>query len=510
MINILSSNEMRDVENYTMNTLSVSSPVLMERAALASFNHIINSNPENVLIFAGNGNNGGDGIAIARMLLTTNIHVDLVLTGNRNKSTVENEKQYYSFNTLNNTLKNKSSVFYDLESIDISKYDVIVDALLGIGISRELEGIYLNAVNIINNSDAYIYSLDIPTGINTDTGVVMGTAIKANETLCFSEYKLGLFLNDGPDYTGKVNLFDVGILNSDYLINSFNINHKLIHALEYKDINSLIPERKITGHKGTFGKILIIAGSSKMAGAALLSSKAAFSAGAGMVKLISSDINREAILSCLPELMYESSDNISESDLNNNYKWADIVIIGPGLDINDNSKKLVEYTMKNSSVPVIADADALNIIADNLELFNYRKEKNLITIITPHPGEFNRLFKNINFINNPSCTNPEDIKKIANHFGIIIVAKNCKTIISDGDETYINLSGTNGMATAGSGDVLTGIMSSVIYNMVYNHNNSVLLSTALAVYIHGLSGEKASKEKNDYSMTANDIINHIF
>lgn len=510
MLNILSSQEMRDVENYTMNTIGISSSVLMERAALASFNYICKSNPRNIIIFAGNGNNGGDGIAIARMLLTTNINVDLILIGDRKKSTIENEKQYYSFNTLKNNLKSNSSIFYNLESVDISKYDVVVDALLGIGISRNLEGKYLDAVNMINSSNAYIYSLDIPTGINTDTGIVMGTAVKANETLCFSEYKLGLILNQGPDYSGKLSLFDVGIINSSLLTDSFNLNINLIHALENKDINSLIPERKNTGHKGTFGKILIIAGSSKMAGAALLSSKAAFMSGAGMVKLLSSEINREAILSCLPELIYDSYDSMTDKELDNNFSWADIIIIGPGLSVNDITKHLLSYTLENAKNPVIVDADAINILSDNMDLLKLRKDNSLITIITPHPGEFNKLFNNVSFINNPSPSNPEDIKAIAAHYGIIIVAKNAKTIISDGNEIFINMSGTNGMATAGSGDVLTGILAPLIYNMVYNHNNSVLLSTALAVYIHGFAGEKAAMDKSDYSMTASDIISNIY
>lgn len=488
MINILSSSEMKNVEAFTMNELLISSPVLMERAALSAFNHIT-SNFElskKVLVFAGNGNNGGDGIAVARMMHLADINVDLCLVGNREKATSENVNQLNTYNKINGKL-------ISMKEVNVNNYDVIIDALLGIGISRNLEGEYLNAVNIINSSNSYIYSLDIPTGLNTDTGLVMGEAVKANETLCFSEYKLGLFLNKGPEYTGINSLFDVGIVSSDKVSND-----TFIHSLTENDIDNLLPKRPVTGHKGTFGKVLIIGGSAKMAGAALLSSKAAFASGAGMVKLISSDVNREAILSCLPELMYESSENLTDNDLNNSFDWADIVVIGPGLSTDDTAIHLVKYTLENAMVPVIVDADGLNILADNMDLISLRKNKSLTTIITPHPGEFRKLFSEY------SCNNPYDICLLAKEYGITIVAKNARTIISDGTDTFINLSGTNGMGTAGSGDVLTGFIASIYHNSV-NKTKAV----ALSVYLHGLAGEKAAMEKSDYSMTASDIISFI-
>lgn len=494
MLNILSAKEMRNVENYTMNNLGISSPVLMERAALASFNHIINnynfSNNTKVLVMAGSGNNGGDGIAVARMLLLKDIDVTLCLLGNRERATEQNVNQLHTYLSLDG----KSINFNDLSiNIDSNKFDLIIDALFGIGLSRNLEGEYLDAVKFINSSNAYIYSLDIPSGINTDTGIVMGDAVKANETFCFSEYKLGLLLNKGPEYCGKVTVFDVGIVES-YKITDNNF----IHALTKEDINNLLSKRPVIGHKGTFGKILIIAGSSKMAGAALLSSKAAFAAGAGMVKLISSDINREAILSCLPELMYDCSENITDEELNNNFNWADVVIIGPGLSTDENASRLVSYTIKNCDKPLVVDADALNILADNMDLIKIRKEKSFTTVITPHPGEFKRLFNDSNF------NNPYDIKNLANEYGITIVAKNTRTIISDGETTFINMSGTSGMGTAGSGDVLTGIIGTFI------HNQNSVLSVSLAVFMHGLAGENAAVKKSDYSMTASDIIENLF
>lgn len=507
MINILSAYEMKETENFTMNILNIPSPVLMERAALAAYNHITNNieQSQKIIVFAGNGNNGGDGIAVARMLHLNGYNVDLCLIGNRDKSTTENEHQLYTFNSV------KGSVI-DFKNVNINSYDIIIDALLGIGISRNLEGDYLNTVNLINSSNGYVYSLDIPTGINTDTGMVCGNAVNTNETICFSEYKLGLLLGNAPEYTGKLYLYDVGIVNSDKVVKLLNSGYKnnfynkskdinFIHALTKSDISILLPKRPVNGHKGTFGKILVIAGSTKMLGAALLSSKAAFASGAGMVKLISSEINRSAILSCIPELMYEDSENISDKELLDSFDWADIVILGPGLSTDDLATHLVRFTLENANIPVIVDADALNIIGNNnLDLLKLRKEKSLTTIVTPHPGEFKKLF------NNYSCSNPDDIKTLANEFGLIIVAKNAKTIISDGNETYINMSGTNGMGVAGSGDVLTGFIASILFNSKSNSFSNKVKSVALAVYLHGLAGEKAAIDKTDFSMTASDMI----
>ena len=260
-----------------------------------------------------------------------------------------------------------------------------------------------------------------------------------------------------------------------------------------------MPTRNITDHKGSFGKILIIAGSEKMAGASLLSSKAAFHSGAGMVKLISSNINKADILANLPELMYSSYENMTDNELLESIEWSDIIVIGPGLSTNENAIHLVEFVMRNSKYPVIADADALNIISKNMSLLIERKEKLATTILTPHVGEFKRLFPDY------SPSDPFAVSKLAEKYGSIIVAKNSKTIISDGISTFINTTGNNGMATAGSGDVLAGMIAAFTHNI-----SDRLLGVALSVYLHGEAGDKAVKDKNEYSITASDIINHIF
>lgn len=485
MINILTASQMKLTEKYTIENIGIPSLVLMERAALIAFNTIMTRNPNKVAILAGRGNNGGDGIALARMLYSAGVNTDLLIVGNPDKTTSENQSQQHAFQMLGGNIKTNLS---ELSDNNNSKYDVIVDALLGIGISRDLTSDYLNAVNYINESNSYIYSLDIPTGIHTDTGIVLGAAVKANETICFSEIKLGLLLNDGPVYSGKLTCCDVGIIKSDK-----SLNEESIKAITISDIPQLIPKRTPIGHKGSFGKILIIAGSSSMAGAALLSSKASFAAGAGMVKLISPSINKEAILANLPELMYSDADNINEEELSRDINWCDIVIIGPGLSTDSRATAITEYIFKNTDKTLIADADAINILSNNMEWLIERKNKNLTTILTPHPGEFKRLFKD-----------KTDAPKLAQEYGCIIVAKNAKTIITDGSSTFINMTGNSGMAVAGSGDVLTGILASIIFN-----TKNLIIGAALSVYLHGAAGDLASKNKSEYSMTASDIIGSL-
>lgn len=581
MINILTSTQMRDTERYTMEELGITSMVLMERAALSAFNLIMTHEPKKVIVFAGSGNNGADGIAVARMMLMKDVDVTLCLIGNREKATKENIGQLQTYLKLGGRIADIGvavkvtgvSDEQDLsEEADVSdgsnvsgkklgdmQFDIIVDALLGIGISRELEGDYLKAVKLINScrgtkksgsnnanhafaSRPYIFSLDIPTGLNTDNGKVMGIAVIADETICFSECKRGLILSKGPEYAGKVSVYDVGIVtydkylnyanNNQYLNNSDNIwgkseKEELLRALSMEDSRELMPKREIAGHKGTFGKVLVIAGSEKMAGAALLSSKAAFATGAGMVKLISPQINRQAILSCLPELMYEDADNITDVVLMESINWADIIILGPGLSMDDNAKRFVEFVMLKATKPVVVDADAINIIAANKELLIKRKAKDAVTIMTPHPGEFNKVFadETNDVQNNVDVNSPECVRSIANKYGIVLVAKNARTLISNGMESYVNLTGNSGMATAGCGDVLTGIMAVIMHNFIriaktdkkLNSEKdciddmplSLAKAAALAVFIHGQAGDMAAADKNEYSVTPSDIIEAI-
>lgn len=610
MINILTSTQMRDTERYTMEELGITSMVLMERAALSAFNLIMTHEPKKVIVFAGSGNNGADGIAVARMMLMKEVDVTLCLIGNREKATGENMSQLQTYLKLGGRIADMGAILKVTgasdgsnlsEPADVSdrpnvsgetlgdmQFDIIVDALLGIGISRELGGDYLKAVNLINSCRGtkksfsnnanhavvgrpYIFSLDIPTGLNTDNGRVLGTAVIADETICFSECKRGLILGKGPEYAGKVSVYDVGIVTYDrylnyannnlYLNNSDNIRSKsekeeLLQAFTIEDGMELMPKREITGHKGTFGKILVIAGSEKMAGAALLSSKAAFAAGAGMVKLISPQINRQAILASLPELMYEDADMITDEALMDSIKWADIIILGPGLSLDDNAHRLVEFIMLKAQNPIVVDADAINIIAENKELLIQRKAKDAVTVLTPHPGEFSRLFDNesddenqgididitaaqdtfatrnsvdVNKTErikaNVDVSKPESISSFARKYGIVLVAKNARTLISDGIESYVNLTGNSGMATAGCGDVLTGIMAVIMHNFIRNAKNdnkfererdyskdskdmhlSLAKAAALAVFIHGQSGDMAAADKNEYSVIPSDII----
>lgn len=486
MINLYTSSLIKYYENNTIEKIGVPSVVLMERAAIFVYEAIIKANPSSVLIVCGSGNNGGDGLAIARMLKQNSINVNVLYAGDLNKASELNKLQFSIYKNLGGII---------LDDIPNMQYDMIVDAIFGIGLSRDVKDKYNRFIDYINEcKDRYgtrIYGVDIPSGIDSDTGCVRGNAVKCEITYTFGRAKTGLLLCDGPEYTGNLVICNIGI----------EFDESNTKCLEISDIKYLMPYRKDRSNKGTFGKVLIIAGCDDMPGAAFLSSKSAFVSGCGMVKLLTTTKAKEYIFNNLYECMVEdiTQDNFN---LDDSLNWADVVLIGPGLSQSNNAIRLFDEVIKKCSKPLIIDADGLNILSSNLDALIARKEKGLTTILTPHPGEFKRLFKDYNNID--SYQNIDVCMEIAAKYGIILVSKDAKTIITDGKSVFINDSGSNAMATAGSGDVLSGMIASLAFN-----SSDKLLGAALAVFIHGLAGENASNKKNNYSVIASDIIDGI-
>lgn len=456
MIEIYDQSLIKTAEEYTINEIGVPSMVLMERAAIFVYKGVLELAPKNVLIMCGYGNNGADGIAIARLLMLDGVNTYVVMVGDAHKISKENAVQASIY-------KNLGGILYD--SIPDVTFDVCVDALLGIGINRELSGVYLEAVNNINKIGCKIISVDIPTGLKVDADI----------TYTFGRAKLNL---SKTHYKYKV--CDVGIVFKD---------KPSAYAIEESDLRNLMPKRIAASHKGTYGKVLVIAGSDDMPGAAYMASKSAFNAGAGMVKLLTSKKAKSYVLSNLYECMVSTYDDNIDENIDKDILWSDICIIGPGLSICDDSRRLVEYIIKNYDKTLIIDADALNIISEDINMLKLRKGK---TILTPHKAEYRRLFGD------------SSEEEAAKAYGVIIVSKDSRTIITNGVDTYINTSGCNGMSTAGSGDVLTGVIAA------FSHNaKDITRAVATAVYVHGLAGEIMSKENNNYSLMATDIIEGI-
>ncbi len=503
---LVSQNEMKQYDRNTIEFFKIPSIVLMERAALASVLELRKEKGEanfSVLVVAGCGNNGGDGFAVGRLLALQGCHVDFVLLGSKEKCTEQTALQM-------EIVKQYGYDIYD--KIPQTEYDIVIDAIFGIGLSRTLEGKYLEAVKQINESGSYICALDIPSGVHADSGQILGCAVKADLTVTYGFYKVGQFLYPGTAYCGKIICAKMGIDDRSFL-------SKLPECYTYtsrKDV--CLPKRKADGNKGTFGKVLVIAGSDTIGGAAILAGKSAFYTGCGMIKIVTAAENKNSILQTLPEAMLtvyekekwleEKPDEAFVQEFDEALKWADCILIGPGIGTSYPAKWLLQTCLQKSILPMVIDADGLNLLAKELAdtksnfMFPFPKERNVI--LTPHLGEFARLYGcSISQAKENLLTYPQ---QLANRLHAIVVCKDARSVVAMPDmvQKYVNLSGNSGMATAGSGDVLAGIITGFLAQGMDAADAAVN-----GVYLHGLAGDKAAERLGERSMLASDIIEEM-
>lgn len=486
---VVSGTELKRIEEYAINKVKLPSLVLMERAALNVCDYIIIkcSRVRNILVVAGVGNNGADGLAAARMLHIAGKNVSVYIVGNLEKATDEFKCQYEIYNNV------QGKMLYTTP--DYEKFDLVIDAIFGIGLKREIIGNYKTEIENINKyfSDKKIISVDMPSGVDADTGKVMGIAVKANETITFSANKIGLMLSPGNAYAGRVVVTDIGIPECAYENNCsiFSVNDR-------DDLE--LPVRDVNGNKGTFGKVLVIAGSYNMSGAAYLCGKAAYRMGSGLVRIITCEENREILQKMLPEAILVTYKEHEEVDLSEHITWADDIVIGPGIGKENQAYNILKSVMESKKKTVI-DADGLNLISEHKELQSLFHEN---VIITPHIGEMARLVeKSITEVK-------ENILEIATEYAlkhkIVVVLKDARTIVADGvtGKRYINRTGNDGMGTAGSGDVLAGILGSL-----YGVSNNAFNSAVNAVYLHGVAGDIAADKLGKAGVMASDIANMV-
>ncbi len=479
---VLTADEMRTIDNKTSLEFGIDAFTLMERAALETAKIIKEEfGLCKVSIFSGSGNNGGDGIALARILWEMGYVPKLYVLCDVNHLSKLTAKQ------LEIISKYPIEVEYKLPEVILS--DLCVDALFGIGLNREIEGRYKDAINLINASDAKKIAMDIPSGINADNGQVMGCTINCDITVTFGAKKVGQILYPGREFCGKLICVPIGIPVSLFDGFAFNI---------FNNEEEILPKRDPKGNKGTFGKVLLIAGSCNMGGACIMSGKAVLHLGAGMLKIYTDIHNRDLILQTLPEAMVDTYTEDFEN-LAAAIEWCDCIAIGPGLSISDISKQLVKKTFKLANKPIVIDADALNIISMDKTLLLDLKEKLVPVIVTPHLGEFSRLtdlsIKEIKSDLINVC------KNFARDYNVTLACKDACTIVTDGKRVFLNTSGNDGMATAGSGDVLTGIIAAL-----FTQINSSFEAASKGVFIHGRAGDIAKENTSAYYMIADDII----
>ena len=497
---ILNASQMKQLDAYTIEEIGIPSMVLMERAALAVADAVSAGlpSPAKIAAVCGVGNNGGDGVAAARILRARGYEAAIIVVGDQGKASQQMKQQLEIARHFQIPILNQ---------IEENEYNGIIDALFGIGITREIEGEYAEAVAWMNRQKALRFSVDMPSGIHTDNGSVCGIAVKAHVTITFGYEKPGLLFYPGRDYAGKVLVADIGFPKDAYMA----------EVLQPKQISygreelQRMPERPSYSHKGTFGRVLIIAGSEGMSGACVMAAKAAYRIGAGLVQVLTTSCNRMIVQTALPEAVVTTYEDVCEIEkLEEAYEAASAIVAGPGLGKSEGSLALVQDVLSlqekyQGSKPLVLDADALNLLAE--QTFWKEKEQDFQMpsgcILTPHAKELARLL-DVGVAEVKQDFLPKIEEMQTRLPGSVLVAKDACTVVSAEDFLYLNRSGCEAMATGGSGDVLAGILGGLLAQGLF-------LSEAarLGTYVHGLAGEAAAEKRAGFSVLAGDIIESI-
>ena len=467
MERVLSVAQMRSADEYTIKNLGVDEIELVYRAGKSVADEIIKRfRGGRVLVCIGKGNNGADGRVVAEILSKTH---------------------GFSVTTLLST--------HITQSVFERRFDIVVDCLFGTGLNREVDGKYKSLIENINNLNAFVVSCDIPSGLNGDNGKVLGVAVKANLTVAIQEYKLGHFLNDGPDYCGEVIAKDIGISIWE---------DECIHKISDLDAYKFFQPRLKNVNKGTFGKACVIGGSKNLLGGVLLSYNAltTLTVGAGYSYLYVPESLFSTYALKVPEIILSTFKDDGESIVFDKRALDSVmnfnsITIGMGCGISKQIYDCICYLLKNYKGKLIIDADGLNCLAKHgVEVL---KDKVCSVVLTPHVLEFARL---CGVDKNLISTNPIDYaKNFAKEYNIVLLLKSAVSIITDGVDTFINVTGTPAMAKAGSGDVLSGVLCGVLAR-----TDGVFMETVASAYLFGRAGEMASVKSNEYSVIASDIV----
>ncbi len=503
---IVNSDEMRRIDKLTIEGYGVPSLVLMERAGLAVASRVKELSPtKKILVIAGRGNNGGDGLVAARILQNWGYRVKALILAEKDALSNDSALQYEITKhfgvemDFTKTISNK-----DLHS------SLIIDAVFGTGINKPINEKLINIFNQINSAGLPILSVDIPSGISSDTGEVLGGAIKADYTVTFGLPKKGHFLYPGAGYTGRLFIEDIGF--DSRILRSKDLK---VNLIEKGDISQIITPRQRYSHKGDYGHVLIIAGSKGKTGAALLSAKSCIKSGSGLVTLAVPNSLMDIIQCRITEEMTMSLEDTAEGSLSSkavdqilslkSVKF-DTIAVGPGIGVTKETEKLIAELIKNSTVPIVIDADGINSLCANPDVL--LKARAPITI-TPHPGEMARFCSSAfrQTYKTPDIErNRLDIAtKLSTEFNLYVVLKGVPSVISSpSGDIFINPTGNPGMATAGAGDVLTGIIASLS-----GQGLSPLNAAVVGVYLHGIAGDFAAAQKGQHCLLASDIIDFL-
>ena len=505
---IVTSEIMRRLDKRAIEECGIPGIVLMENAGRGAASIIETSYPvlnnKKIAIFCGKGNNGGDGFVIARHLFNGGVEVKVYLLTAGDSLQGDAKVNFRILRQMGiDIVELVGANSLDLVRNELKDYDLAVDAIFGTGLNSEVRGIYREVIEVLNCTNIPKVAVDIPSGLSADTGKVLGTCIRADRTITFAHPKLGLLIHPGLEYVGELYTIDISI--PDYLIEEERIQNYIIDRDELKLI---ISPRVLNSHKGDFGHLLVVAGSTGKTGAAVLTCQGAMRVGVGLVTLGLPEGLNPIMENKLTEVMTEplledTPGFLGIGAFDNVMRLAEkknALAIGPGISTKDETVKLVQRIIKEIDIPVVIDADGLNALSENVEIL---KESKAPIMLTPHPGEMARLTNtSVSEVQNQRI---KVSRGFAQEYNIHLVLKGSRTIIADPNgNIYINPTGNPGMATGGMGDVLTGMLSSFLaqgFNMVN--------AAKLAVFSHGLAGDAIASERGETGLLATDVIERM-
>lgn len=513
MIPVVTSEEMREFDRRAIEDIGIPGLILMENAGRGIVEAIKVKYgcvfEKNFLIVCGKGNNGGDGFVVARHLYNMGAKVAVILLGSPKNLKGDAETNYKIISRIiSNKRSDKHLVFFKYKGLKqlqaFQKVDFIVDAVFGTGFNGKLEKIYKEVINWMNSINVPKISIDVPSGVNSDNGAVESVAVKSDLTVTMGLKKNGLLIGNSVNYINDLKVADISI--PIYFLENFQFQ---TYEVEQSDVAQSLPKRSKTVHKYNVGKVLLIAGSSGYTGAAALASNSALKAGAGAVVLATTESVYPILAKKLTEVMVHPLSPIGLGKLSNeNYQklkkfidWADVLIVGCGMSLKAEAADLVSKILREVDKPLILDADALTIISENISILKKRKSKKVI--LTPHSGEFARLAKL-----SPSEIEMDKLniaRSFSKEYKLTLVLKGAPTLtVSSYGYSFINSTGNPGMATAGSGDVLAGIIGGL-----WAQGMDEVETAYSGVFIHGLAGDFAKQKLGERSVLALDIQKNI-
>ena len=492
--------EMRNMDKTAIEKYGIKDELLMENAGQAAYSVILTElgiTGKSFAVICGVGNNGGDGLVIARKIHSMGGKARVIILSDPAKYKGAAKLNYEVARKINLPLQS----FESIEQVknELARADAIVDAIFGTGLDREVGGHYRDVIEAINRSEKPVFAVDIPSGINGDTGKVMGCAVRADFTITFGLPKLGNLLYPGFDYGGMLYVTHISFPAELHTNDSLKIQ---------VNVPSRLPERDPAGHKGTFGDVLFIAGAASYFGAPYFSALSFMKAGGGYARLAApksitpfiANKGSEIVFAPQAETVAGSIARKSKQDLLALVEKVDMVVMGPGLSLEEETQQLVRELTVEIQKPLLIDGDGITAIAGQIDLIKNRTEP---TILTPHLGEMSRITgKSIREIDENKI---EILQQTSSELNAFIVLKGAHSLIGcPGGHVSINLSGNSGMATAGSGDVLTGTIAAM-----YGLGLPIREAVMTGVFIHGFSGDLVAEAKGEDGMTAQDILNYL-